>query len=79
MNLDFVAEYLRSKTFEGLHVIGFPDTGLFLDGSQFPVSKDWYKRMQVADSLWGSTKAGNSNEGCLKAYPGDDSWKCTFG
>ena len=67
MNIDFISEYLK-KSIPEVHLIGFPDTGLFLDGTQFEISKDWYKMFMIADSLWGSTKKGNSNSGCLAIY-----------
>ena len=41
MNLDFVSEFL-TKAVPNVHVIGFPDTGFFLDGRAFEVSKDWW-------------------------------------
>ena len=42
-NIDFVSEYLK-KAIPKVHVIGFPDTGLFLDGTDFEISKDWWKQ-----------------------------------
>jgi hypothetical protein len=41
MNLDFVSD-MMTKAIPNVSLIGFPDTGFFLDGRAFEVSKDWY-------------------------------------
>ena len=58
-------------------VAGFPDTGIFLDGSQFGL--EWYKQWQRADALWGTTAAGHTNKHCLEAYSSNERWQCLFG
>jgi len=75
-NLDFVTQRLQQQI-EGLQVVGFPDTGIFLEGSQFGV--DWWKQMQHADRLWGSSAAGNIDEDCLASMGGGEGWRCLFG
>ena len=75
-NLDFVTQQLH-QWIKGVHVVGFADTGIFLPGTQLGV--DWWRQMEQADWLWGSTVAGNTDKDCLASMESHERWKCLFG
>lgn len=72
-SLDWAGGVLRRSCARLRSIVGFADTGLFLDGATLGL--DWGSHWAVVDELWGSTASGNSVAGCLaeqRAAP----WKC---